>query len=193
MREKEREGERTCPPSLSFSLCLSLSPSLPFCLSVSLSLDLSTSRPLSLARSPPPNQGFLFGFWGGCAVSIASAAAGAILVTNGCHYCCLPLVVRLQEKHARLNDLIHVLEGPAGFKIVALLRMTFIPFGLQNALFATASLSSPLYALATAVGVTPLVVRATAMLLLASAALHWGGGAKQTHAHACLACLLASE
>eukprot|EP01147_Barroeca_monosierra_P000113 gene113-3505_t len=101
--------------------------------------------------------GFLFGFWGGCLVSLAFATLGAILVTLGCRFLCLPMVLDLQEKHDQLNSLIHVLEGPTGFRIVVLVRMTFIPFGLQNAVFASAKLSLLAYAAATAIGIGPLV------------------------------------
>eukprot|EP00043_Microstomoeca_roanoka_P019796 m.230080 g.230080 ORF g.230080 m.230080 type:complete len:271 (+) comp17057_c3_seq1:409-1221(+) len=102
--------------------------------------------------------GYLFGFWLGCIISMSAASFGAIVVTWTCRLCCLATVQDLQAKHERLSSLIQVLEGPAGFKIVAMLRMTFIPFGIQNALFASAMLSTPAYGLATALGVAPLVI-----------------------------------
>ncbi|XP_010013379.1 PREDICTED: transmembrane protein 64, partial [Nestor notabilis] len=54
-----------------------------------------------------------------------------------------------------LSAIVRVVEGGSGLKVVALARLTPIPFGLQNAVFAITDLSLPNYLMASSVGLLP--------------------------------------
>lgn len=51
--------------------------------------------------------------------------------------------------------MVRVVEGGSGLKVVALSRLTPIPFGLQNAVFSITDVSLPNYLVASSVGLLP--------------------------------------
>uniref|UniRef100_A0A673ANN8 Transmembrane protein 64 n=1 Tax=Sphaeramia orbicularis TaxID=375764 RepID=A0A673ANN8_9TELE len=55
----------------------------------------------------------------------------------------------------QLSAVIRVVEGGSGLKVVALARLTPIPFGLQNAVFSITDVSLPNYLVASSVGLLP--------------------------------------
>ncbi|XP_013381431.1 transmembrane protein 64 [Lingula anatina] len=60
---------------------------------------------------------------------------------------------RLQNEN--LMAVVKVIEGKQGFKVVALARLTPIPFGLQNGLFAITQMSAVKYLCASTLGLLP--------------------------------------
>lgn len=79
--------------------------------------------------------GYLYGFVLGMGLMVA----GVLLGTGVAHVVCRRLLAarvaaRIQGSE-RLSAVIRVVEGAGGLKVVALARLTPIPFGLQNAVF----------------------------------------------------------
>uniref|UniRef100_A0ABK0L9J2 Transmembrane protein 64 n=1 Tax=Rattus norvegicus TaxID=10116 RepID=A0ABK0L9J2_RAT len=64
------------------------------------------------------------------------------------------VAARIQSSD-KLSAVIRVVEGGSGLKVVALARLTPIPFGLQNAVFSITDLSLPNYLMASSVGLLP--------------------------------------
>lgn len=79
--------------------------------------------------------GYLYGFTPG----LVLVAAGALLGTGLAHVVCRRLLaVRVAARvrgNQRLSAVVRVVQGAGGLKVVALARLTPIPFGLQNAVF----------------------------------------------------------
>lgn len=79
--------------------------------------------------------GYLYGF----VLGMALMAAGVLLGTGIAHVVCRRLlaarVAARVRGSERLSAVIRVVEGAGGLKVVALARLTPIPFGLQNAVF----------------------------------------------------------
>lgn len=79
--------------------------------------------------------GYLYGF----APGLALVAAGALLGTGLAHVVCRRLLAARVAAWVRgsegLSAVVRVVQGAGGLKVVALARLTPIPFGLQNAVF----------------------------------------------------------
>ena len=79
--------------------------------------------------------GYLYGFWAGLATVVLCVMVGvfvAVLVSRRCFR--NSMHARFDSDH--LKAIMRVVEGKQGFRVVALTRLTPIPFGLQNGLFA---------------------------------------------------------
>lgn len=80
--------------------------------------------------------GYLFGMLAGIAVVVATATIGVFLAHVIVKHLCLGFITnRLLNSHS-LRAFVNVISGPQAFKVVAFARLTPIPFGLQNAIFA---------------------------------------------------------
>ncbi|XP_045437553.1 transmembrane protein 64 [Pipistrellus kuhlii] len=99
--------------------------------------------------------GYLYGF----APGLALVAAGALLGTGLAHVVCRRLlaarVAARVRGSERLSAVVRVVQGAGGLKVVALARLTPIPFGLQNAVFSMTELPLPSYLLASSAGLLP--------------------------------------
>uniref|UniRef100_F7C629 Transmembrane protein 64 n=1 Tax=Monodelphis domestica TaxID=13616 RepID=F7C629_MONDO len=83
---------------------------------------------------------------GGGTAAAASATAEKLLA----HW-----VASKIEGSEKLSAVVRVVEGGSGLKVVALARLTPIPFGLQNAVFSITDLSLPNYLMASSIGLLP--------------------------------------
>ncbi|KFW67394.1 Transmembrane protein 64, partial [Pygoscelis adeliae] len=88
--------------------------------------------------------GYLYGFVLGMGLMVLGVLVGTFVAPVACK--------RLVET---LSAVVRVVEGGSGLKVVALARLTPIPFGLQNAIFAITDLSLPNYLMASSVGLLP--------------------------------------
>lgn len=80
--------------------------------------------------------GYLFGVMAGIFVVIITAAIGVFLAHIIVKQLCLGFITtRLLNSHS-LRAFVSVISGPQAFKVIAFARLTPIPFGLQNAIFA---------------------------------------------------------
>lgn len=80
--------------------------------------------------------GYLYGFLLGMALMVL----GVLVGTSVAHVACKRLLARWARARIQgsetLSAVVRVVEGGSGLKVVALARLTPIPFGLQNAVFA---------------------------------------------------------
>lgn len=79
--------------------------------------------------------GYLYGFCIGLAVVISSVFIGILVSFQVCRLC-LRDFVRKRLDSENLLAVVRVVEGKKGFRVIALSRLTPLPFGLQNGLFA---------------------------------------------------------
>ncbi|XP_042230282.1 transmembrane protein 64-like isoform X6 [Homarus americanus] len=97
----------------------------------------------------------MFGTWRGLAVTLSTATAGVFLAHILIRVCLREVVHRRVVTSRLLRALLAVLGGPQAFKVVFVTRLTPIPFGLQNAVFAVSRVPTWLYLAATVVGLLP--------------------------------------
>ncbi|XP_069477437.1 transmembrane protein 64 isoform X2 [Ambystoma mexicanum] len=99
--------------------------------------------------------GYLYGFVLGIGLVIVGVLIGTFLAHVTCKKLLAEWVLTKLETSERLRSVIRVVEGGSGLKVVALARLTPIPFGLQNAVFSITDLSLPNYLFASSVGLFP--------------------------------------
>uniref|UniRef100_A0A8C5PPG8 Transmembrane protein 64 n=1 Tax=Leptobrachium leishanense TaxID=445787 RepID=A0A8C5PPG8_9ANUR len=99
--------------------------------------------------------GYLYGLM----LGIGLVMVGVMIGTFIAHLLCKRLLARWAlakvGSSQRLSAVIRVVEGGGGLKVVALARLTPIPFGLQNAVFSITDLSLPNYLAASSAGLFP--------------------------------------
>ncbi|KAB5517812.1 hypothetical protein PHYPO_G00171470 [Pangasianodon hypophthalmus] len=99
--------------------------------------------------------GYLYGFVPG----VGLVMVGVLIGTSVAHVACRRLlsgwVMNRVGNNEQLSAVIRVVEGGSGLKVVALARLTPIPFGLQNAVFSITDVSLPDYLVASSVGLLP--------------------------------------
>ncbi|XP_044260733.1 transmembrane protein 64 [Tribolium madens] len=100
-------------------------------------------------------EGYLFGFTRGLVLAIIGANLGLLVAHN---------ILRLVGHHKSIykftqNDtaqaIMRLISGPLCFKIVFCSRLTPIPFGLQNTIFALSNVNAKIYHLASFLGLMP--------------------------------------
>ncbi|XP_064214518.1 transmembrane protein 64 [Tribolium castaneum] len=100
-------------------------------------------------------EGYLFGFARGLILTIIGANLGLLVAHN---------ILRLVGHHKSIykytqNDtaqaIMRLISGPLCFKIVFCSRLTPIPFGLQNTIFALSNVNAKIYHLASLLGLMP--------------------------------------
>lgn len=88
--------------------------------------------------------GYLYGFVPG----VGLVMVGVLIGTSVAHVACRRLlsgwVLSRVGNNEQLGAVIRVVEGGSGLKVVALARLTPIPFGLQNAVFSVSEMKRPL-------------------------------------------------
>ncbi|XP_046736569.1 transmembrane protein 64 [Diprion similis] len=100
-------------------------------------------------------SGYLFGIIKGITMVILAANLGIAIAhgTLGALSSRLPIGALLQSDTARA--ILRVISGPQAFKVVLFARLTPIPFGLQNTIFAVSNITGFQYHLASALGLLP--------------------------------------
>ncbi|XP_075069869.1 transmembrane protein 64 [Mixophyes fleayi] len=99
--------------------------------------------------------GYLYGLVLGIGLVIVGVLIGTFIAHLVCKKLLTQWVLAKIESSQRLGAVIRVVEGGSGLKVVALARLTPIPFGLQNAVFSITDLSLPNYLVASSVGLFP--------------------------------------
>ncbi|XP_022098127.1 transmembrane protein 64-like isoform X2 [Acanthaster planci] len=98
--------------------------------------------------------GYRYGLVLGTLVVAACALGGAYCAFMFCRLACTAyFLAKLQNDY--LQAIVHVVEGEHSFRVIALTRLTPIPFGLQNGVFSMANVSVSTFVMATAVGLFP--------------------------------------
>lgn len=107
--------------------------------------------------------GYIYGLVGGSIVTAIGANLGALVSFLVCRAMWKEYVMRKLSTYDNLRQIVRVIEGRQGFRIIMMTRLTPVPFGLQNALFSTAKISKIKYITATFVGLLPTQVLNTYM------------------------------
>jgi len=104
--------------------------------------------PLTLAT------GYIYGLYGGFVTSSIGAVLGACVAFYGTRMLCRDALRRKLNASPKFRGFMHAVESH-GFKIIILMRLVPIPFGIQNGAFAVSNVSFGRYFVATALGVIP--------------------------------------
>lgn len=99
--------------------------------------------------------GYLYGFVLGMGLVMVGVLIGTFIAHVVCKRLLTNWVLGKIGSSEQLSAVIRVVEGGSGLKIVALARLTPIPFGLQNAVFSITDVSLPNYLVASSVGLLP--------------------------------------
>ncbi|XP_066571493.1 transmembrane protein 64 isoform X2 [Amia ocellicauda] len=99
--------------------------------------------------------GYLYGFVLGMGLVMVGVLIGTFIAHVVCKRLLTRWVLAKIESSEQLSAVIRVVEGGSGLKVVALARLTPIPFGLQNAVFSITDVSLPNYLVASSVGLLP--------------------------------------
>lgn len=99
--------------------------------------------------------GYLYGFVLGMGLVMVGVLIGTFVAHMVCKRLLTDWVLNKVGGNEQLSAVIRVVEGGSGLKIVALARLTPIPFGLQNAVFSITDVSLPNYLVASSVGLLP--------------------------------------
>ena len=101
--------------------------------------------------------GYLYGFLLGFFIVIISVLCGLGTAFIVCRRC-LRDFVRSKLESDNLKAIMRVVEGKRGFKVIALTRLTPVPFGLQNGLFAVRSHPLSVMARSTVCNISRLII-----------------------------------
>ncbi|XP_007249445.1 transmembrane protein 64 [Astyanax mexicanus] len=99
--------------------------------------------------------GYLYGFVLGLGLVMVGVLIGTFVAHVACKRLLSHWVLNRVGNSEQLSAVIRVVEGGSGLKVVALARLTPIPFGLQNAVFSITDVSLPNYLVASSVGLLP--------------------------------------
>jgi uncharacterized membrane protein YdjX (TVP38/TMEM64 family) len=79
--------------------------------------------------------GYLYGLWPGFALTAVSASLGALVAFVLCRRFFVEYIGTTVAAYDNFKQIVRVIEGRQGFRIIMMARLTPVPFGLQNALF----------------------------------------------------------
>ncbi|XP_023323220.1 transmembrane protein 64 [Eurytemora carolleeae] len=99
--------------------------------------------------------GYLFGVLYGLLVTIVSATLGVVFAHYLIKFFFSGFVRKLMNSSEYSKALLTVLSGSQAFKLVALSRLTPVPHGLQNSIFAVSNLSVSKYVVSSMLGLLP--------------------------------------
>lgn len=101
--------------------------------------------------------GYLYGYFYGPLVVTFFGAFGIIIAHLTMKHCCRDWILS-KFYNRQIEAFIQVVESKQGFKVVALSRLTPIPFGLQNGIFSLTNISLIKYSAASAIGLGPTAI-----------------------------------
>ncbi|XP_078606774.1 transmembrane protein 64-like [Branchiostoma floridae x Branchiostoma japonicum] len=101
------------------------------------------------------SAGYLYGFLEGLVIVILAVFQGTFVAHVMCKRFCGDFLLNKIGGNANLTAIARVLESNSGFKVIALSRLTPIPFGLQNGLFAVSKVQTFRYMTASTLGLLP--------------------------------------
>lgn len=83
--------------------------------------------------------GYLYGFWWGMLVVVVSVTLGFSVAFHVCRLFLRDWVMDYVRPSKVATALVRIVEGDKGFKVIALARLTPVPFGIQNAILSVSS------------------------------------------------------
>ncbi|XP_044737431.1 transmembrane protein 64 [Chrysoperla carnea] len=99
--------------------------------------------------------GYLLGLLHGLFTIVIAVNIGVFVAHNVIRLIHKYFHIRYIENNEVARAILKILSGPQAFKVVLCTRLTPIPFGLQNTIFALSSVSWKRYHIATALGLLP--------------------------------------
>ncbi|EDV26002.1 uncharacterized protein TRIADDRAFT_15695, partial [Trichoplax adhaerens] len=103
--------------------------------------------------------GFIYGWLLGFVIIFISSVFGVIVSVVICRRFCKNYFRRqMATDGSYIRALISLVEGPKGYRVIALSRLTPMPYGFQNGLFAITDAGITRIALATMTGNLPLIL-----------------------------------
>lgn len=102
--------------------------------------------------------GYRFGIFQGVVVVMISVTIGLTLTHRiSKRFCggCIFRILKRQANSDHLEAILKMLHSPSGLKVIALTRLTPIPFGLQNGLFSLSDIPTRHYVAASNIGLFP--------------------------------------
>ena len=102
--------------------------------------------------------GYMYGFWLGMLIIFISVTIGSVVafvLIRKCLPGCIERLLSDGDDAALINPMLRIIEGKNGVKVIALFRLTPLPFGFQNGVFALTDISIFKYTLATCIGLLP--------------------------------------
>eukprot|EP00051_Salpingoeca_urceolata_P026966 m.479484 g.479484 ORF g.479484 m.479484 type:complete len:538 (+) comp21465_c0_seq1:599-2212(+) len=99
--------------------------------------------------------GYIWGLWQGTLITSMGANIGSTVAFFFCRVVLKSYVLKTLNEYDNFRQILRVLEGRQGFRIIFMTRLTPVPFGLQNALFSASKVSWKKYASATFFGLLP--------------------------------------
>ena len=88
--------------------------------------------------------GYLYGFWWGMLVVVVSVMLGFSVAFHVCRLFLRDWIMDYVRSSKVATALVRIVEGEKGFKVVALARLTPVPFGIQNAVFSVSDVHQSL-------------------------------------------------
>lgn len=79
--------------------------------------------------------GYLYGFWWGMLVVVVSVMLGFSVAFHVCRLFLRDWIMDYVRASKVATAFVRIVEGEKGFKVIALARLTPVPFGIQNAIF----------------------------------------------------------
>lgn len=98
--------------------------------------------------------GYMYGFWLGLLVIFIAVSTGSVVAFHVLRWF-LPASYFETDNEDVLSNVRRIVEGKDGLTIIALSRLTPVPHGLQNGMFALTNISIFKYMLGTVVGLLP--------------------------------------
>ena len=83
--------------------------------------------------------GYLYGFWWGMLVVVVSVTLGFSVAFHVCRLFLRDWVMDYVRPSKVATALVRIVEGDKGFKVIALARLTPVPFGIQNAILSVSN------------------------------------------------------
>jgi len=99
--------------------------------------------------------GFIYGAVQGFFITMTGTLIGGILALLSLRYFFKDYAKKLISSYPRLKKIVQIIGGPDGSKMVAMIRLSPIPLGLQNAVFATTDVKIGPFLMASMFGIMP--------------------------------------
>ena len=99
--------------------------------------------------------GYTYGFYWGFIITCIGANIGALLSLLLCRRIFKSYVLKKISHYENFKQIIRVIDGRQGMRIMTMARLTPVPFGLQNALFSASNVSVRKFCTTTFIGSVP--------------------------------------
>mmetsp|Transcript_36066 Transcript_36066/g.94567 ORF Transcript_36066/g.94567 Transcript_36066/m.94567 type:complete len:318 (+) Transcript_36066:1-954(+) len=99
--------------------------------------------------------GYIYGVLRGTVLTSVAALAGSLLAMLLCRFLLKSCTEKILKRFSNFAQLARLMEGEQGLKIVMMTRLTPVPFGIQNALFAATGISFQRFSIATFLALLP--------------------------------------